>query len=473
MTEQTHTELEDHLLRHIRHGERQEDVCFALWTTSVGDSRTTALIKEVVMPERDERILQGDVAFTAEYYKRVLRLARRDGCGVAALHNHFVSGWQGMSSNDEKTERLRAPSALEWTGFPLLGMTLGTDGSWSGRFWLRTVPKRYEPFWCTGVRVVGQRLRQTFHPKLKPPPSSRDELVRTINVWGSQVHADLARIHVGIVGLGSVGRMVAEGLARMGVERVTFIDFDHVKRHNLDRLLGAYPIDAKQSRLKVHVAEKGFLDAAISLKPEVNVYPDSVAESAGFRAALNCDVLFSCVDRPWARHVLNYVAYAHLIPVVDGGIIVRFKNNRFRGVEWSLRTAGPTRACLQCAGAYDPSAVNLERQGLLDDPSYIQGLDPDHPLRHSENTFPFSMSLAAHETLQFIGLVTNLLGHPDFGDQRYHYNTGKMVASQKDCVDDCYFPSLTATGEIQLPEEAITGDHSLVKTTRDAAERRS
>lgn len=459
MTEEVHAKLAKHLLQHLRKGIRQEDVCFALWHPSMGSERGTALIHTVLLPSDDERRLDGNVTPTTAYYKRAVAAASDKGMGLAALHSHYTRGWQGMSRDDKRTETLRAASTIARTGLPLLGMTIGLDEAWSARYWLKKRPRRFEPQWAAGVRIVGQRLQQTFHPRLRPRPSQRDELIRTVNVWGEDAHSDLARMHVGVVGLGSVGRPVAEALARMGIQRVTFIDFDVVKRHNLDRLLGAYPSDADQGRLKVHLARDGFFAASTASNPEARAIPESVVEEAGARAALDCDVLFSCVDRPWPRHVLNYLAYAHLIPVIDGGIVVRFKNEKFRGTEWSLRTAAPTRACLQCAGAYDPSEVNLERDGLLDDRSYLQGLHIDDPRRHSENTFPFSITLAGHETLQLIALVTNLLNLPNLGDQRYHYNTGQMKVRFKACKSTCLFPHLAASGESDLQLEAVTGEH--------------
>ena len=82
------------------------------------------------------------------------------------------------------------------------------------------------------------------------------------------------------------------------------------------------------------------------------------------------------------------------MPVIDGGILVRHRKGQFRGADWQVQTVAPGRACLRCLGAYDENAVSLDQAGLLNDPSYVAGLDPESPLHRRENVFPFSANLA-------------------------------------------------------------------------------
>ena len=332
-------------------------------------------------------------------------------------------------------------------------MTLGTDGTWSARSWLREGRGKYRAHFIPEVRSVGTMLKVSFNPHLKPAPSPREELTRAISVWGPPSQADLSRLHVGVVGVGSVGMMIVEGLARMGVNRVTLIDFDHVERHNLDRLIGATAQDAESRVLKVDIARRVFERAATTLNPKATTVPESVVDPAGFEAALGCDLVFSCVDRPWPRQALNVLAYAHLIPVIDGGVLVRMRKGRCVGVEWSVRTAGPHRQCLACAGAFNMSNVGLERNGDLDRTSYIQGLDEDHPLRRNENTFAFSMALAAQELSHFIACTTGLLRLNDLGNQRFHMKPQWFLSEAAGCGTGCIYPELMATADSVLPRQ--------------------
>src|SRR5260370_23073423 len=131
--------------------------------------------------------------------------------------------------------------------------------------------------------------------------------------------------------------MIVEALARTGFEDVTLIDFDIVKKHNLDRLNYATRRDI--GRLKVEVLADYLRERATAANFRVCPVEAAVYEEKGYRAALDCDFLFSCVDRPWGRHVLNLTAYSHLIPVIDGGI--RARANRFvklAAADWRAQT---------------------------------------------------------------------------------------------------------------------------------------
>jgi molybdopterin-synthase adenylyltransferase len=292
--------------------------------------------------------------------------------------------------------------------------------------------------------VVGKSFHLTFHPRQKPVPTPVDRLKRTMGVWGHRGQAQIARLRVGIVGLGSVGSIVCELLARMGIESLTLIDFDRVEELNLDRLLNATADDI--GTLKIDVARRAAERNHTASSIKINCIEASIAESDGYNAALDCDVLFSCVDRHWPRRILNHISYGHLIPVIDGGILVRLRKDRLIGADWHVRTVGPERRCLECCGAFDPSVVSLEREGLLDDPSYIRQLDPSDTLLRHENVIPFSTSVAGLEVLQLVALLLGPIH--DLGDQNYHFVSGTLDRTEDDgCAENCPYKTMASTAD--------------------------
>jgi len=460
MTQATHDALAAHLLR----DDHQEDVAFAIWYPSEGAERTTALIAGVILPAEGDRLVHGNASFLPPYVERALAEAMAAGGGVAFLHSHGGPGWQGMSNDDVAAEQSLAAQARAATGLPLVGLTVGTDGAWSARFWVKTAPRTYVRAWCENVRVVGQQLRITWHPSLRPTPHFRRSLERTISSWGREAQADLARLHVGIIGAGSVGSMVAEALARTGLQRLRLLDFDAVEERNLDRLLHATPVDI--GRAKVVVLAEALAQSATANDFDIEAFEWSVVEEEGFRRALDCDVLFSCVDRPWPRSAMNLIAYAHLIPVVDGGIQVGVtRRQTLKRADWRAHVAAPMRRCLECLGQYDPALVATERDGYLDDPTYIDGLPTDHPLRANENVFAFSMAAASLEVLQFLTMVIAPMGVASPGAQNYHFVPGNLDSPDfRTCDENCVYPRFIARGD--TTGITATAEHAVAEQRR-------
>lgn len=446
LTRRVHREASDFLLAHIRRGQIQEDLCFALWRPSTGVTRTTAIVFELIRPTAGERELHRNASFDASFLARAIRTAHRRGVGLAFMHSHLTPGWQDMSREDERAERDRISPPARAVGLPVVGLTLGTDGRWSARFWLRE-GLSIRRHWCDKVRVVGGGLRMTRRPRRTRPFPGSGRLRRTLATWGSEAQADLESLKVGVVGVGSVGIMVAEALARMGVGSVLLIDADRVKQHNLDRLIYAGRDDVGQ--LKVRLAAKHLKRSATAKGFLVEALDGRVEDPSCFRASLDCDVLFCAVDRPLPKDLLNHIAYAHCIPVVFGGVYAANKaNGRLSQAAWSVLTVDPETRCLRCDGQYTTSDVMMERDGSLDEPTYIRNLTDRGSVADGQNVFPFSANLASLMVLEMARLVVAEDWWPRVGGKlHFSFVPRRLVSLREGCKDHCAVRERTAMGD--------------------------
>ena len=425
MTAATQQALQGLLIR----DDGQEDLCLATYRPSTGAARRTALIASAIAPEPGEHRVHGNVTVTADYILRGLDIARNTDCGLVLLHSHpGACRWQPMSGPDRDAEASYANLAREVTGLPLVGMTLATgDNTWSARHWDIGVGTQVDCTPATNVRVIGHRLAVSWNDALACPPHPTSRQVRTVSAWGDRCQADLARRRVLVVGAGSVGLDIIVRLAASGLCSLTVMDFDIVEDHNLDRLIGATPRDAHLLRPKTHVARRLAAGAATAADPRIEVSNLSICEPDGLKLALDHDLIFSCVDRPWPRAVLNALAYTDLIPVIDGGIdIDTFDDGTMRNATWRTHVIRPGRACMSCNRQLDLGRVIPDKQGLLDNPDYIKGADrPARP--QGQNVAPLAVSVSGGLLAQYTSFSVAPAGFGDPGPLQYTLSTHGLL----------------------------------------------
>ena len=309
---------------------------------------------------------------------------------------------------------------------------------------------------CAAVGVTRSVLwgpktyRLDFNDNLRPAPQRRNVLKRTIDAWGRKAQNDISRLKVGIVGLGSGGSVVAEAIARIGVEQIVLIDHDKVEEHNLDRLLNATMKDIGMP--KVDVAARAIRRNGTARRVQITALPMSIQDEVAYLAALDCDILFGCVDRPVPLEVLNYAAHSHLIPVISGGVEVQTspQNDGLFSAHWRAHIVTPYHQCLRCNGQYNSSAVVKELDGSLDDLGYISNLPPNERPRN-ENVFPFGLSVAA----MIVNSMIRYLLAPNWWSlvrqQEHQLMTGKTQVINEECRPNCEFRQRRASGDSERP----------------------
>ena len=243
-------------------------------------------------------------------------------------------------------------------------------------------------------------------------------------------------------------------MARIGVGQVTLIDPDRVEEHNLDRLLygtkadvGVEKVRLAKSRMEQHATADNIRIKALSLP---------IQQMDAYKSALDCDIIFSCVDRPIARDVLTYIANAHLIPILDGGIAIEqdAHGEGLSSAHWRSHIVTPYHQCLRCNGQYNTSMVVMERDGSLDDPTYISNL-PTGSFARNQNVFPFSLATAGMMVNLMIRYLIGQEWWPEVQQQDYQFVTGETRILNEKCHLHCEFRRRKAKGDEEGPPALV------------------
>ena len=461
MTATAEGDLRGRLLR----ADGQEDICVATYRPSTGAARRTALIRIIVPPEPGERAVHGNASITGEYVLRAAAAAQARGEGLALCHSHpHAAGWQPMSEPDRDAESSFANLAREITGLPLVGLTLaGRDGRWSGRHWDTGAGTQVHATACRNVRVIGDQYAVSWNDSKVPPPAVQPSHARSVSCWGQDMHVDLARRSVLVVGTGSVGLEVATRLAATGLTAIGLMDFDTVELHNLDRLIGVTATDAWLRRPKAHAVRRLLAENATAASPALTAWEYSICEPEGFRVALDFDLVFCCVDRPWPRAVLNTMAYSHLIPVIDGGIAIDVfpDGHGMRNATWRSHVIRSGRPCMSCNGQLDLGAVTADRDGSLDDPAYILG--GGIHAEGGQNVAALSIGASSALLAQYVSFNVAPGGIGDPGPLQYLLSTHTIEHLEAEGKTDCPVEDFTAAGD---SGPCLTGCHQAAEDRR-------
>ena len=440
-----------------------------------GVRRRTLYLRNVVPQEpgwvQNEAV---GLTFAPKYFSRAITAANHGSAhtGILIVHSHpglsRVNGALATapmpSAADLRHERelLCTASRALRPGSPVAAGIVGPGGGWRIReyWWPRPTtldearsarfgPKAGLFLDATGARIVGQTRLLVQRPA-SGSRNRRPEHDSTNKLWGDGGEGILAALRVGVAGAGGVGSIVCEYLSRLGVGAITVVDYDLLKAENLNRSQGATGQDV--GKPKVQYLGRLMMESATNPELEVDAIRGSVVEWEGLRGLLDCDIILSAADDPFARQVLDYAAYAYRIPLIDGGTIFQVTSTG----EWTGRSqvseCGPYRPCLECQGVYTREEATLARESPRHQgPNRYVVPEADAP----SDAEPRAPSVIAHNALVASLMVQRLIrtvlkfppGTPRF-QQRFYVDTGDLRwGPTTQCAESCSRGAASGLGD--------------------------
>jgi molybdopterin-synthase adenylyltransferase len=303
-----------------------------------------------------------------EFCMNLANRARALGCGIILAHTH-PSGLAGFSATDDAGETpLAEYFGRRAAGHDHFSLVVTKSASRCRELGSRG---------AVDVQIVGSTARIIDASQSGAVAEPLPRFDRQVRAFGPEAQATLSKLRVAIVGLGGTGSFVCQELAHLGVNAFTLIDPDQVDETNLNRLLGASPLETRE--LKVNVAARRIT----TINPDANcetIAGDVVDEDVA-PLLLGMDFIFCCTDSHASRALLNQIAYQYLIPCIDMGVAIYANAGTVTRVAGRVQMLSPGLPCLICANWLDSNQVRIEMltsEQRRQDPYFI-GHSVPHP----------------------------------------------------------------------------------------------
>ena len=173
---------------------------------------------------------------------------------------------------------------------------------------------------------------------------------------GTRGQAALSRSRVLVVGLGALGSVASDLLARAGVGHLRLVDRDVVELVNLQRQTLYSEADVDRPKAEAAADRLRSVNATIDIEP---VAKDLHAATAG-DAVRGVHLILDGTDNLETRYLLNEAALDAHIPFVYGGALATY------GMVFAIRS--PQTACFRCLNPKMPPPGTLptcETAGIL------------------------------------------------------------------------------------------------------------
>ena len=332
----------------------------------------------------------GHRALSADFVARMSNFCSQQKLAYFAVHNHGGRDSVQFSPVDLESHQRGYPALLDILEGGPVGALVFAENAVAGDIW---TPSGVFPL--SSLTVVGLNHERLYPVRKRSafiPDASFD---RQSLLFGARGQEILQGIKVGIIGMGGVGSLVNEWLARLGVGEIVVIDYDRADVSNNSRLIGATRWDAiafllqakhafwralgeRLRRLKVFIGRR----VAKTANPKIRYVPiaGDIADESVALQLKDCDFIFLCADSMQSRLVFNALVHQYLIPGVQIGakVTVEEKTGDLLDVFCVSRPVYPGKdgGCLWCNQLISPaklqeeavSAEQRKRQAYVEDP---------------------------------------------------------------------------------------------------------